>query len=106
MVEAGDLVCIYLSGLGSIVANARIEKVQAWSRDFAATYPFTLGGTPELVLCLVDVQLLSQPVAAATLVDQLDCVGANKQKWGAAFCGGMRSLTAHDYRLLTSRDEH
>ena len=102
VVDAGDRVCIYLSGSGTVVASARIAKVQPWTRAIAAAYPLVLGGSPELVLSLVDIKFLARPVVAASHVDKLDCVGTNKRKWGAAFCGGMRSLTAHDYHLLTT----
>lgn len=102
VVDAGDRVCIYLTGTSSIVAHARIEKVQPWSRNFGTAYPLALGGTPELVLSLAAVEFLSRPVAAASHVNELDCVGKNKRKWGAAFCGGMRTLTLHDFKLLTA----
>lgn len=102
VVDAGDRVCIYLSGASAVVATARIVKVQPWSRSFSAAYPLVLGGTPELVLSLGDVMYLSEPVAAIEHVNELDCVGANKRKWGAAFCGGMRTMTPHDFKLLTS----
>lgn len=102
VVDAGDRVCIYLSGVSAVVATARIEKVQPWSRDFGTAYPLALGGTPELVLSLVDVKHLAKPIAAIDHINALDCVGANKLKWGAAFCGGMRTLTPHDFKLLTA----
>lgn len=102
VVDGGDYVCIYLSGSGSVIASARIAKILPWSRVFAEAYPLALGGVPELVLILVDIEVFVRPVAARNHVDQMDCVGRNKLKWGAAFCGGMRSLTTHDYRLLTA----
>lgn len=105
VVDAGDRVCIYLTGTSSVVAHARIEKVLPWTRNFGTAYPLALGGTPELVLSLAAVEFLSRPVAAASHVNELDCVGKNKRKWGAAFCGGMRTLTLHDFKLLTAMPE-
>ena len=101
VVDAGDRVCVYLSGTSSVVATAKIAKVEPWARRHADAYPLSLAGIPELVLQLTDVKLFVQPVAVADHIHALDCVGANKQKWGAAFCGGMRSMTVHDYGLLT-----
>ncbi|MDO8728512.1 MAG: hypothetical protein Q7K26_01325 [bacterium] len=103
VVDAGDRVCVYLSGVSSVVATARISSIEPWSRKFADAYPLILGGAPELVLRLGEVMVLACPVAVADYVDSLDCVGKNKRKWGAAFCGGMRSLSVHDYRLLTGQ---
>lgn len=101
VVAANDRVCVYLSGVGAIIATARIINVQPWSRSFAESYPLVLGGTPELVLCLADIVFSDFPEAVANHIEQLNCVGKNKKKWGAAFCGGMRSLTKHDFNLLT-----
>jgi len=102
VVDAGDRVCIYLSGSSTVIATANIKKVQTWTRHFGLEYPLILGGTPELVLSLSDISYLADPVKASDCVNELDCVGSNKRKWGVAFCGGMRTLTPHDFKLLTS----
>jgi len=103
VVGVDDRVCVYLSGVGTVVATARIAKIEPWSRTHQSSYPLYLGGSPSQVLRLADVQMLPQPVAVGSLVDHLDCVGQNKRKWGSAFCGGMRTLSPHDYRLLTGK---
>jgi hypothetical protein len=102
VVAAGDRVCIYLTGSSCVVAVARIGRLLPWSRTFGAAYPLTLGGTPELVLSLIEVEFLDTAVAVAKHINELDCVGAKKRKWGTAFCGGMRTLTPHDFSLLAA----
>lgn len=102
VVDTGDRVCVYLSGVSSVIATARIAKIEPWSREFSAAYPLVLGGVPEHVLSLTDVQYLERHVSVGRTIERLDCVGKNKRKWGTAFVGGMRTLTVHDYQVLTT----
>lgn len=102
VVAANDRICVYLCGTSAVIASARIKSIIPWSCETAASYPLILGGTPSIALCLDDVQVSDTPIFVAEHKDQLNCIGQNKKKWGAAFCGGMRSLTKNDFSILTS----
>lgn len=101
VVSANDRVCVYLCGMSAVVASARIQTIVPWSREIGETYPLILGGTPSVALCLDEVIVSDAPIFVADHIEQLNCIGRNKKKWGAAFCGGMRSLTKHDFSILT-----
>jgi hypothetical protein len=104
-VKAGDQVAVYLAGdekgTKRIVATARVQEVMPWAGRMFAECPILVDGIPLKVLVLTDAQVLAEPVEIRPLLPRLRFLPANPKKWGVAFMGGMRSLSAQDFRLVT-----
>ena len=86
-----------------MVASATVEEKQPWSPALARRYPLTVSGVPLLALRLRDVARLAAPVSVIANLHRLEFIGENKKKWGVRLMGGMRSVSATDYDLLTGR---
>lgn len=104
LVQAGDRVAIYLAGANNqaVVATATVREKKPWASSMLRAYPLSLSGVPEQVLMLADVVELETPVRIADRIDRLGFIGPNKAKWGVRLMGGMRSISADDFRLLTA----
>jgi hypothetical protein len=102
-VKAGDMVAVYLAGAGEsrVIARARVERVGPWNRELANAYPLMLDGEPSAVLHLVDIDVFKQSEDVRALLPRLSFVRPGLRKWGVHFTGGMRSLPAADFALMT-----
>jgi hypothetical protein len=102
-IRAGDQVAIYLSGEDNqvVIATARVREVSDWDRVVARAYPLVLDGEPLAVLRLVDTVVFAEPKAVKPRLQQLSFYRGGT-KWGVAFMGGTRALTAPDYHALTA----
>jgi hypothetical protein len=105
LVQPGDRIAVYLAGSGNqvVVASATVDAKQPWSPSLARQYPLTLSGVPLLALRLGDIHRLAKPVSVVSNLARLEFIGQNKKKWGVRLMGGMRSVSARDYDLLTAR---
>lgn len=104
-VKAGDRVAVYLAGRGKdtkrTMATAKIQEILPWADRMHAECPILVDGIPLKVLVLTEVQVLAEPVEIRPLLPRLRFLPSNPKKWGVAFMGGMRSLSAGDFRLVT-----
>jgi len=108
IVRPGHQVLIYLAGpesdCGKVFASARVQDVIDWSdRKHRPIYPLMLEGEPHKTLILERRSYFQYPIAVAEQLDQLSFIPANKKKWGVAMMGGMRSLSASDYEVLSEK---
>ena len=103
-VAAGDKVAIYLAGAKNqkIIATAAVREKGLWSKQTLMEYPLTLMGKPEYVLFLEHIELLKTPVMINEHLEQLSFVKPGA-KWGVQLMGGMREVSAEDFRILTTQ---
>jgi hypothetical protein len=105
MVRAGNKVLIYTAGQGKdskrFIASATVSEVKVWDRKLAVRCPIFLEGIPVSALILGDIQYFDSPRPISDVLDNLSFIPANRQKWGVAMMGGMRSIDARDYEILT-----
>lgn len=59
-----------------------------------------LDGEPDKVIRLSSICYLGTPVDLLTVLDRLSFIPDNRNKWGVAMMGGVRSLTPEDYIVL------
>ncbi|QTN40940.1 EVE domain-containing protein [Marinobacter salsuginis] len=107
MVQPGNSVLIYTAGQCSdarqVIASAQVAQVLQWNRRLSASCPIFLEGIPVSALQLTNIQLFTQPVVFTDHLDDLSFIPANRQKWGVAMMGGMRSISQPDYQTLTAK---
>lgn len=107
MVKPGQKVLIYLAGNNEdcqrVIASVTIKSITEWSkRDHAKRYPLMLDDEPSLVLNFTDIKIFGSPVSIREHLHHLDLVPKkNPAKWGMAMVGGMKSLSEHDYYILS-----
>ncbi len=106
VITSGDRAAIYLAGTSEVIATARVQKVDRWKSTFAKTYPLMLDGTPTAVLLLQDVAWLPKPIKVRTCLPRLSFINQDTPKWGVAFMGGTRAVSAADFYLLTGFPTH
>lgn len=109
MIEAGNSLLFYIAGeekgSRSVIARAKVERVEVWTdRAFKKIYPLMLDGEPDKVIRLANVHCMSTPVSLLSVLDSLSFIPENRNKWGVAMMGGVRSLTAEDYVVLKGDD--
>lgn len=110
MVKPGQKVLIYLAGNNydcqRVIASVTIESITEWSkRIHAKQYPLMLDDEPSLVLNFSDIKVFSSSVSIRDHLHSLDLVPKkNPAKWGMAMVGGMKSLTEHDYKILSGTE--
>lgn len=103
VIQAGAEVAIYLAGANHlVVATAKVTSNVPWSTAHARAYPLVLDGTPFAVLQLGDVRTLPAPRDVKLLRSELSFLRSVGPKWGVAFMGGTRSVSAQDFAVLTS----
>jgi hypothetical protein len=104
MVRSGNKVLVYTAGQGKdakrLIASAIVSEVRAWDRGLAARCPIILEGIPVSALVLGEIQCFDSPRSILDVLDDLSFIPANRQKWGVAMMGGMRSIDAKDYEIL------
>lgn len=102
-ITAGDKIAIYLSGTGgsAVIATAKVDMIAQWNTAFARGYPLVLDGTPFAVLLLTNVKILAKAVPAKERLSRLSFINQASPKWGVAFMGGTRSVSADDFAVLT-----
>lgn len=107
MVQPGNSVLIYTAGQCSdahqVIASAQVAEVLQWNRRLSASSPILLEGIPVSALSLINIQRFAQPVVFTDYLDILSFIPTNRQKWGVAMMGGMRSITQADYQTLTPK---
>lgn len=109
MIESGNRLLFYIAGAEpgcrSVIARAVVESVDNWTdKAFKRNYPLMLDGEPDKVIRLSSIFHLGTPVDLLTVLDRLSFIPKNKNKWGVAMMGGVRSLTAGDYEVLKGLD--
>lgn len=107
MVQPGHSVLIYTAGQCSdarkVIASAQVANVLQWKRPLSVSCPIFLEGIPVSALQLTNIRWFSQPVVFTDHLDELSFIPANRQKWGVAMMGGMRSISQPDYQTLTAK---
>lgn len=102
-VKAADKVAVYLSGHNNqiVIATATVKEQGPWSRTLARAYPLVLDGEPESVLHLDNIVTFDDPRPVKPKLHRLSFYNGGP-KWGVAFMGGTRALSAQDYAILIS----
>jgi len=102
-IAAGDKIAIYLSGTGGseVIATATVDMIAQWNTAFARGYPLVLDGTPFAVLLLAKVKILVKAVPVKERLARLSFINQGSPKWGVAFMGGTRAVSAADFAVLT-----
>lgn len=107
MVEAGQKILIYLAGserdCQQVIASASIDSVVPWSdKAHKTTYPIVLDDIPSIVLNLANISKYETPINIKEHLKDLQFVPkSNPKKWGSALMGGMKTLSIHDYNILS-----
>ena len=101
--QRGDEVLFYAAGKGDpdrghIIATGRLASGRVLASTTEATPRSWVGlrQAPQYEVRLEEVSLLQKPVDLRVLVHQLSFV-ANKDRWGTALQGGIRSIPDRDY---------
>lgn len=104
-IRAGDRIAVYLAGQGGsmVVATARVASLGPWTQEIARNYPLDPDGTAVVVMHLDQVTMLPAPVAVRDRLQALSFINPGTPKWGVAFMGGTRAVSAGDFAVLTAR---
>lgn len=107
MIKAGNQVLIYTAGQGKdarrILATAKVADIVKWSPKIERACPLFLDGIPVSALVLEHIAYLGSPVNIKDHLDDLSFIPENREKWGVAMMGGMRSIPENDFKTLSSQ---
>lgn len=103
-IRAGDRIAVYLAGQGgsTVVATARVASLGPWTPEISRNYPLDPDGTAVVVMHLDQVTMLPTPIAVRDRLQALSFINHRTPKWGVAFMGGTRAVSAGDFAVLTA----
>lgn len=105
-IVAGSRLAIYLAGSCEVIAMGVVARVDAWTAAHGRTYPLLLDGAPAAVLVMDQVRDLDTRVAVKERLQSLSFIAEGAKKWGVAFMGGTRAVSAADFEVLTGPVAH